>query len=39
MRLLDLVEKHHRIGPAPNGFGKLATFLIPDIAWRRTDQT
>ena len=38
MRLLDLVEQHHLVGPAPHRFGQHAAFLITDIARRRADQ-
>ena len=38
MRLLDLVEQHDLIGPAADGFGQRAAFLIADIAGRRADQ-
>ena len=38
MRLLDLVEQHHLIGPAPHRFGQHAALLIADIARRRADQ-
>ena len=38
MRLLDLVEQHHLIGPAPNRFGQCAALLVADIAGRRADQ-
>ena len=38
MRFLDFVEEHDRVGPAPDRFGKLAAFLVTDIARRRTDQ-
>ena len=38
MRLLDLVEEHDLIGPAPHRLGQRAAFLIADIARRRADQ-
>ena len=38
MRLLDLVEQHHLVGPAPHGFGQHAAFLVADIARRCADQ-
>ena len=38
MRLLDLVEQHHLIGPPPHRFGERAAFLVADIARRRADQ-
>ncbi len=39
VRLLDLVEQDHRIGPTPHALGQLAAFVITDIARRCTDQT
>ena len=39
MRFFDFVEKDDRIGPTPHCFGKLAAFLIPDVARRRTNQS
>ncbi len=38
MRLLDLVEKDHRIGATTHGLGQLATLFIPDVAGRSTHQ-
>ena len=38
MRLLHLVEHDHRVGPAADGLGELARFLIADVAGRRPDQ-
>ena len=38
MRLLDLVEQDHLIGPAPHSLGQRAAFLVADIAGRRPDQ-
>ena len=38
MRLLDLVEQDHLIGPAAHRLGQHAAFLIADIARRRADQ-
>ena len=38
MRLLDFVEEDHRIGPSPNRFGQLTTFVIADISRRRANQ-
>ena len=38
MRLLDLVEQHHLIGPPPHRFGERAALVIADIARRRADQ-
>ena len=39
MRLLDLVEEHHRIGMATDLLGQLAPFAVPDVSRRRTDQS
>src|SRR6266581_2794642 len=39
MRFLDLVKQYNRVRPAPHSLGKLAAFLVSDVAWRRTDQT
>ena len=36
--LLDLVEENHAVGPAADGFGKLAAFLVTDVAGRRADE-
>ena len=38
MGLLDFVEQHHRVRPAADRFGKLAAFLVADVARRRSDQ-
>ena len=38
MRLLDLVEEHDLVGPAPDRLGQRAAFLVADIAGRRADQ-
>ena len=38
MRFFDFVEEHDRVGPAPDGFGKLPAFLVTDVARRRADQ-
>ncbi len=38
MRLLDLVEQHDLVGPAPHRLGQRAAFLVADIARRRADQ-
>ena len=32
--LLDLVEQHHRVGPAPHRLGQLAALLVADVAGR-----
>ncbi len=38
MRLLDLVEKDHRVRPAPDRFRQLAAFVVADIPGRRPHQ-
>src|SRR5262249_41461679 len=38
MSLLDLVEKHDRVRPAPDRLGEPAAFLVADIARRRPNQ-
>jgi len=38
MRLLDLVEQHDLIWPAPHRFGERAALVVTDIARRRADQ-
>jgi hypothetical protein len=38
VRLLDLVEQHHRVGPAPHRLGQLAALVVADVARRRADQ-
>ena len=38
VRLFDFVEEHDGVGPAADGFGKLAALLVTDVARRRTDQ-
>ena len=38
VRLLQLVEQHHRIGPAAHGLGELTAFLVTHVARRRADQ-
>ena len=32
VRLLDLIEQHHRIGPAPDRLGQVAALFVADIA-------
>ena len=39
MRLLNFIEQDDRIGATTHRFSKITTFLITDIAGRRTDQT
>ena len=36
--LLDLVEQHHRVGPAPDGLGELAALVVADVARGRADE-
>jgi hypothetical protein len=36
--LLDLVEKHDRIGPAAHGLGQLAALVVADVAGRGADE-
>ena len=38
MRLLDLVEQHHAVGPPPHRLGQLAALFVADVAGRRADQ-
>ena len=38
MRLLDLVEQDHLIGPAADGLRQRATLLVADIAGRSADH-
>ena len=38
MRFFYFVEKHNRIWTATDRFGKLAAFLVADVAGRRSDQ-
>ena len=38
VRLLDLVEEHHRVGLAAHRLGELAALLVADVARRRADQ-
>ena len=38
MRLLDLVEQHHRVRPAAHGLGQLPALLVADVPGRGTDQ-
>ena len=38
MRLLDLVEQHHRIRPAPHRLGQLPALFVPHVARRRAHQ-
>src|SRR5438093_7660476 len=39
MRLFDFVEKDNRVWPPPHSLRKLPAFLIPHVAWRRTNQS
>ena len=38
MGLLDLIEQHHRIGPAPNRLGELPGLIVTNVARRRADH-
>ncbi len=38
VRLLDLVEQDHRVGPAADRLGELAALLVADVARRRADE-
>ncbi len=38
MRLLDLVEQHHRVGATTNGLRELAALFVADVARRGTDE-
>ncbi len=38
MRLLDLVEEHHRVRPPANRLGQLPALVEADVAGRRADQ-
>ena len=38
VRLLDLVEQHHRERLAPDGFGELTALLVAHVARRRPDE-
>ncbi len=38
VRLLDLVEEHDGVGPAPDRLGELPGLLVADVARRRADQ-
>ena len=37
--LLDFIEQHHRIRPAPDRLGQLSAFLVSDVTRRSADQT
>ncbi len=39
MRFFNLIKKDHRIGATPDRLGELASFLIPDVAGGRSDET
>ena len=38
VRLLDLVQQHHRVRPPAHGLGQLAALVVADVAGRRADQ-
>lgn len=39
MSLFDFIEEHDGVRPTANGFRELSTLIVPDIPWRRPDQT
>ena len=39
MRLLDLVEQHHRVGLTAHSLSQLTTLIVADISRRRPNQT
>ena len=39
VRLFDFVEQHDAVRLAAHRFSELSTFIITDIAWRRTNQS
>lgn len=39
MGFFYLIEKYDRIRLSAYGFGELSAFLVPDVSWRRADQT
>ena len=38
VRLLDLVEQHHRVRPAADGLGELTALVVADVARGRADE-
>ncbi len=38
VRLLHLVQQHHRARPSPDGLGELAAVLVPDVPRRCADE-
>ena len=38
VRLLDLVEQHHGVGPAPHRLGQLSGLVVADVARGRADH-
>ena len=38
VRLLDLVEQDHGVGPAPHRFGQLPALVVADVSGRRADE-
>src|SRR5215468_634121 len=38
MGLLDLVEEHHGVGPAPHFLGEETALFVPDVARRRPEE-
>ncbi len=39
MCLLDFIQKQYGIGPSPDSFGQLSSFLLADIARRRAYES
>ena len=39
MSLLDLVQKHDRVGFSADFLCQLAAFFVSDVSWRRSDET
>src|SRR6058998_293426 len=38
VRLFNLIEKDHRIGPTPHGLRKVASFFVADVTRRSADE-
>ena len=38
MGLIDLVEQHDRVRPAPDAFGEVPGRFIANVAWRRSNE-
>ena len=39
VRLLDLVEEYHPVGPPSDSLGQLTALFIANISWGRAEQT